>query len=485
SQYTTMESKRQPFLDRARTSCKYTIPTLLLPDDGFSGDAEIKKQFQGLGARGVNNLASKLLTSLLPVNSPFFRLQINDYNVKELTQADDQRAEIEQALNQIERAVMVKVETNGIRVPIFTTLKLLIATGNALLFVNKEGKIRSYTIENYVVSRDTFGNVKKIITKDIVNVYNLSEDIRNQIISEMTEDDLLESEDVELYTSVVLQEDGSWEITQEIKDIVVEQYITKTNQYVPLRWTAMVGEDYGRSLVEEYVGDLKTLETLTKAIYDTSKLTSQVIFLVNPATQTKVRDLAKAQTGDFVTGRLGDIETLQINKFNDLSIAQNTILQVEKRLSYAFLLNSSVQRQAERVTLGEISYMAEELESALGGVYSVLSQELQLPLVKILMEAMTKGKEIPKLPDNLIEPTITTGLEALGRGNDLNKLNQFIGIVSQLGPEAMSQRLNIGDYITRVGASLGIDTQGLIVSDEQIQQQQQQQMVQQQIQQEQ
>jgi hypothetical protein len=63
----------------------------------------------------------------------------------------------------------------------------------------------------------------------------------------------------------------------------------------------------------------------------------------------------------------------------------------------------------------------------------------------------------------------------LGRGNDLNKLQQFLSVLTQsLGAEAMMQRLNVGDAITRVGTALGIDMKGLVKTDEEIQAEQQQ-----------
>ena len=106
--------------------------------------------------------------------------------------------------------------------------------------------------------------------------------------------------------------------------------------------------------------------------------------------------------------------------------------------------------------------MAQELESALGGVYSVLSQEFQLPLVNILMDKMTKAKKMPKFPKEVVKPQVITGIEALGRGQDLNKLSQFLQYLSPLGPEAIMSNLNLDDYIDRLGASLGIDTSGLV-----------------------
>ncbi len=127
--------------------------------------------------------------------------------------------------------------------------------------------------------------------------------------------------------------------------------------------------------------------------------------------------------------------------------------------------------------------MAQELESALGGVYSVLSQEFQLPLVNLLLQRLVKAKKMPKFPKDTVKPQIVTGIEALGRGQDLNKLAQFLEYLSPLGPEAIMGNLNLDDYIDRLGASLGIDTSGLIKTPEQkaqeaeqAQQQQEQQM---------
>jgi len=90
-----------------------------------------------------------------------------------------------------------------------------------------------------------------------------------------------------------------------------------------------------------------------------------------------------------------------------------------------------------------------------------------------------KGK-LPKLPKEVIKPTIVTGLEALGRGQDLNRLLSFMKALEPLGPEVIARELNLSDYIDRLGASFNIDTSGLIKSDEQKQQEaeaaQQQQM---------
>ena len=116
-----------------------------------------------------------------------------------------------------------------------------------------------------------------------------------------------------------------------------------------------------------------------------------------------------------------------------------------------------------------------ELESALGGLYSLLSNELQLPMVNRVMEVMGGKKRLPKLPKDLVKPVIITGIEALGRGNDLQKLDLFLAGAAQIvGPEAISQLVNVEEYFKRRATSLGIKTQGLIKTQEQIQQETQQ-----------
>jgi primosomal replication protein N len=116
-----------------------------------------------------------------------------------------------------------------------------------------------------------------------------------------------------------------------------------------------------------------------------------------------------------------------------------------------------------------------ELESALGGLYSLLSTELQMPLVNRLLVVMKKKKSLPELPKNVVSPVIITGVEALGRGNDLQKLDLFLaGAAQVVGAEAVAQFVNVSEYFKRRATSLGIKTQELIKSPEQMQQEAQQ-----------
>jgi hypothetical protein len=164
-----------------------------------------------------------------------------------------------------------------------------------------------------------------------------------------------------------------------------------------------------------------------------------------------------------------------MEKFNDFRVARETLETTERRLAAAFLLNQSVQRDAERVTAEEIRFLANELETSLGGIYSLLSHELQLPLIRRIIAVLEREKKLPILPKDSVEPIIITGFEALGRGNDANKLATFLKTAAAiLGPEAVVQYTNVSDAMKRLGTGFGIDMKGLIKTAEQVQQEQQQ-----------
>lgn len=469
NRYQNLESSRSSFLSRGREAAKLTIPTLL-PPDGHSGSTEYYTPYQGVGARGTNNLASKLLLALLPPNSPFFRLMIDDFDLAKIA-ATDSRGAVEEALSRIERSAMNEIEAGAVRVPVFEALKQLIVTGNALVYMPKKEGMKVYRMDRYCVVRDTMGNVLEIIIKESISPLMLSDKIKAALGDKLD----ATQKNIDLYTKVC-RKDNKWETYQECSGYIIPEsygtYPLDKNPYMALRFIRVDGEDYGRGFVEEYFGDLKSLEGLTKAIVEGSAAAAKVLFMVRPNSTTKARVLAESPNGAIVSGDSNDVTTLQLEKYADFRVAMDTASTITDRLAYAFLLNSSATRNAERVTAEEVRFMAQELESALGGVYSILSQEFQLPLIQLLLARLESTGKMPKMPKGMVKPTIVTGIEALGRGQDLNKLAQFLEYLAPLGADVIQSELNVADYIDRLGASLGIDTGGLVKSDEQRMQEQ-------------
>ena len=483
SLYTKLETERYMFLERARRSAELTIPTLV-PPEGAGSHTKYYTPFQGVGARGVNNLASKLLLTLFPPNSPFFRFVVDPYLLKKMgiDEQKELKTDIDKALAEMEKAVQREIETSAIRVTAFEALRQLLVAGNALVYTpdDSDSNTKLFRMDSYCVRRDPSGNVLDIVIRERIAPAALPKpvtDFLKRMENKAYTDDSV-SGYLDLYTKVE-RYPKYWEVYQEVCGHKIPEsegkYELDKLPYLALRFNRVDGENYGRGYVEEYIGDLKSLEALSQAIVEGSAAAARVLFMVAPNGTTRTTTVAEAPNGAVVTGNAADVSMLRLDKSGDFSVAQNTMNRIEERLAYAFLLNSAIQRNAERVTAQEIRFMAQELESSLGGTYSVLSQEFQLPLVNVLVGRMHKDKRFPKLPKNTVKPVIVAGIEALGRGNDLTKLDLFVaGIGQSLGQQAVSTFINIQNYLTRRATALGIDVDGLIRDDEAIAQQRQQ-----------
>lgn len=467
--YNKLETERQPYTDRAEKCAKYTIP-MAFPKKTDNSNTNYETPYQSIGARGVNNMVSKLMLALFPPNAPFFRLSLGDEVLNALGDDINTIQQYEEQLSKLERRIVSYMETHQVRTTAWEALIQLIIAGNVLIFLPPaEGGMRIYRLNSYVVSRDGIGTVKEIVAKETLTYGSLPLELQSKMNTEDKAD-----EAVDIYTHTYLEGDtylSYQEIEGEILAGSEQTYPKDACPWIALRLKKMDGESYGRSFVDEYLGDLKVLEALSKSVAEVSAVASNILYLVNPNAVTRISELSKAKSGDFIRGKIDDIQVLQVNKTSDLQITQAAIQSIEGRLSYAFLLNSAVQRNAERVTAEEIRFVANELEDTVGSIYSILSQELQLPLVKRFMLQMTREGYIPDLPQGSqgVEPMITTGIEALGRGHDLTKLDTFIRY-AQVFPEAFQTRVKQGAILSQIATALGIDSSSVVKSEEEYQQ---------------
>jgi len=495
--YGTLEVERQPYIERAEENAKFTIPALM-PPRGSNGSSKMYQPFQSVGARGVNNLASKLLLTLLPPNSPFFRLDIDEValeeakqNVQDPDERNDLLSEMQEALSKIEDRIMLEVESKQMRVATFELLKQLIVAGNALVHLKPDGGMQVFTLPQYVVNRDPEGNLLEAIIKEEISPQILPESIRQSAMQQMGSDGENPKQDdsVDLYTHIqrTVNDSGTekWTVHQEVNGERVPEsegsYPVDRLPWLSLTWVRQNGEDYGRAFVEEYIGDLKSAEGLSKALVEGGALATRVVWMVRPGATTRPAAIEKAPNGAVIKGDGEDLSTLQTENAVDLRTARETLRDILESLSFSFLLNTSIQRSAERVTAEEIRFMAGELEDALGGVYSRLSQEFQFSLVKILMRQMSKANKLPDIPDSLVKPIITTGLEALGRTHDLRKLDVAITqLASVLPPEVLNDYVKWGEYIRRRFIAAGVDdVSGLLREDDEVEQLREQRQAQQ------
>lgn len=474
--YEQLMSHRENVLRRAREASALTIPSVIVRD-GHNETSELPTPYQSVGSRGVRNLSSKFLMSLFPPNVPFFKYSLDDLAVQEIEEeaGDIGRGEIEKALGKRERLVMKEIEASYFRTAAFEAFKHLIISGNALIYVPEDGMSQVFGLDKYVVSRDPSGTVLEVVLKQHFHPETLPPEAQQVLANaggQTTSSGMTNAPQVALFTGIRRTNKGRYEVVQETAGMVIPNtrkvFDEDALPWRALRLTKIDGEDYGRGYVEDYLGDLISLEGLSQALLEGSAVMSRVITLVNPNGTTNIMDVAQAENGAVIAGSPEEVQMLQADGRINLSVAQQQVQALAQQLSFAFLMNTAIQRQAERVTAQEIRFMAQELESALGGMYSLLAQEFQLPMVNLFEKRMEKNRKVPALPKGVTMPKVVTGLDALGRGQDLQNLDAFLmGLGEVMGPE-IQKYLNFSEYISRRGAALGIDMENLIKSEEEI-----------------
>ncbi len=476
SRYDHLSSNRNHFLDIAVECSELTLPYLIQRDELRPSHKNLRQPWQSVGSKAVVTLASKLMLALLPPQTSFFKLQIRDDKLGTELPAEI-RSELDLSFAKMERMVMDSIASSSDRVAVHQAIKHLVVGGNALMFMGKNG-IKHYPLNRYVVERDGNGNVIEIVTKELINKNLLPKGIVEEREANSVIGSSLHGEDVEIYTHVKL-DNNRWVWHQEALDKRIPGSEGKApkdaSPWLVLRFNTVDGEGYGRGRCEEFLGDLKSLNALSQSLVEGSAAAAKVVFVVSPSSTTKPATIAQAGNGAIVQGRPEDIGVIQVGKTADFSTAMTMMQQLERRLAEAFLVLTV--RQSERTTAEEVRLTQLELEQQLGGLFSLLTNEFLVPYLNRKLLILQRSGELPKIPRDLVNPTIVAGINALGRGQDRESLTNFIGTIAQtLGPEALMKYINADEAIKRLAAAQGIDVLNLVKSMDQQQQEQNDQM---------
>lgn len=467
SQYSGMKGKREVFLSRVKSLVKLTLPALFNDSEETTdqGQAYTQNGWQSLGAQGHNHLANKLVMTWFPPQRSFFKLTFTDEAKADLLSAGISDTDLMQQLSSAEQRCRLYHEQIQGQLAWTTAAKHLIGAGNAMLYAPDGENLVCYPMDRYVVKRSKSGRVLKMIMEEEKSFSEFDESVK-AIISSKTPG-CKPSDSIKVYTCMKWDGKSSkYIVWQEVVEVKVGQEYRvseENNPFIILVWDRLYGEDYGRGLLEVVAGDLFVYGFLSKAIAKGCALMSEIKFLVRRGSATSPEEHAKAETGDYLWGDKEDIHVVQLEKYGDFQAVTQVMEIYARRIGQAFLLQSAIRRDAERVTTLEIRQDAMELETSLGGAYSQIAASGQLPYARLLLKRTNF-----KLDSTDAKPIILTGIESLGKAGDLDKLAQFsemMAIPNGWSPAAQS-RIKWSSYMVMIAANLNMETPWLMTEKE-------------------
>lgn len=445
--YAKYQSGRIDHESTAKDISALTLPYVMMEDGASSSTKYRDKISQAFCGRLVNTLKAKMGMSLLPPSTSSFRLEPDKDALNALIGGDpDAKAVIYEQLSSQVNAINKEIEAQQIRDTIFDMLTQLIVVGSVIM-EKKEGKgILLHTLRNFTVDLDSRGEPRAMCVVETLK------DLPEGITPPNVQDEY------KLYTLVerdpVLE---NWRMTQAIEDVIVGEERTFKDSDLPFQyvgWTWTDGDKYHRPYAEDYLPDMVQYNQLSDLITKGSIVAAKVILFVDEkGNRTRKADVARSKNGDVVNGRADDVTALQLQKNFDFQVPMERLADIGRNLSSAFLMNESVTRDAERVTAQEIRFMAQELEtSSLSGVYSKLAKKVSKRIVEWIMAEL--GIKFKGISVNII-----TGLDALGRSQEAQKLDS---LVQRLAAMNMMHWLNEDELVARYASLEGVDMTDLV-----------------------
>lgn len=471
ARYKKLDSSRTAKLERSRYCASLTVPTLL-PPLGWTEESQLPQPFSSVAARGVTSMASRMLSALLPLNdTPFFKFAMKNGSQPE--------AEIREYLENLNYQVYNKLSAKNLRDTLYQVLQHLIVVGDVLLIMEDDFTFRTARLDQYVCRRDVQGDVKELIYLEFQAAKN--QESADELFS--GDAGALERNGYRTVYCRLTKEENIWKMRKEDNEgtlIQEGEYIH--SPFIVLRWTSIAGENYGRSHCEDIIGDIKTLEAFTEGLIQGIAAGSTFWVGVDPAGITEINDIAGAANGAIIGARQQDIFTISPSgtMTPQINSTQTGVAQMRQALGQAFLMDSASMPKGERVTATAVRMIGQELEHVLGGAFSSIARSLMKPIISRSIFLMIASSEIdPRMAeeftsegDLIIE--IITGLQALSRDSDLQRLMQMGEMVRNL-PEQAASMFKWDEYGRALITSLGFNPENWVKSEDIVKEKERQQ----------
>lgn len=449
---------------RAEKYAQFTLAALMVdPLLSANSNQTVERDFQSYGGLLVNNLAAKLTSALFPPGRPSFRIEPSAELLAAAESNGVDVATLNGRMADLERSATKQLFMNAALAKLTRALKLLIVTGNAMIYRDTvKSKFMVWSMQSFSVRRHPTGELHEAVLKQEVLFSTLTKEIQEDARKQRP-GTYLGNEKVCLYTLIEVipgEQNNRVVVSHELYDTKVgpvSEYPEHLSPYIFPVWNLADGEHYGRGLVEDYAGSFAKLSLLSEqlGLYELDSM--NVLNLVDETAGGVIDAYQEADTGDYVAGKTGAITAYERGDYNKIAAIRSSLAEERQTLAQAFMYTGNV-RDAERVTAEEIRTTAREAENTLGGVYSLLAESMQAPLAYLCMQEVSDGLLLG-LMAKMYKPKILTGIPALSRSADTQSLLQAAQELTVLAPllQMFPQRIDPNKVFERVLQSNGVD----------------------------
>jgi len=271
----------------------------------------------------------------------------------------------------------------------------------------------------------------------------------------------------------------TWLVRQEIGGKVFNEWDEPISRFFATPFDLATNDHYGRGLIEQNLGDLRSLDNIAESLLDLIAAASRFFYVIDDSSDLDERDIEGKKSGGVLRcevrgGNAQDIGTLDFSIPQANAVLIQAITLYKDRLGKAFLDEADAQPRGERVTATQIARIAEEIQGRMGSVSSSIIDMQQVPLIERTEFMMERDDLIEAEDEQAYDITTHSGFAALSEYRKADDLLEFGTIAAQMGPEALG-KVDLGVLADLFRRYRGIYEPGLMKSDEKLAEEQAQQ----------
>jgi hypothetical protein len=461
-------------LQMKRSVARFVDPAIL-PDRTYSPQVHdqdpslvLPVSYSSLTSRGVLNLQTRFMLQAFPPFAPWFEHRLNPWI--EFNPSIDSRLKFEaqQQLFAHDLTLQAMIESAPFDIPNRQAVPFRSAIGQAIMSGIVVGEaciqclptmqIRSHSLNNYVVERDESGAVRAVALRERIDPMELDDERRAKLgVSDAEwEKKSVEEREMDLWT-VERWEPGKreWVLRQEVGDDGIEIYGgdgTKYPEFVIAPWRLHPGQMHGTGFAETNYGDIFSLSVLDEMYLRYAANATRFHPTIGPDSGLTPKDFTKKSGTPFVTkmegGKATKIGFLTLDKGQDFSIVQVVREAKRRDLGQSMLLDSEVAGRGGEAFRHSSAWatVVNENNMLMGSSFIDFQESLSMGLCRRMRWQMREAAKRDRQRRWLLldeeeggslvfseRPVLLTGLAALKRQNDKQKLLEFGQWVNALG----------------------------------------------------